>query len=924
MKNRDMNTIRCATILAAGALSLSALAGGPLNVNPADPDGVERWPNGGVGIPFNPDGAPAGGVSANALGPFTYEEAVAQTEEAFARWQAIPSATATYSNNGALPFDVDVTNYAPFVDNLFFGGSTPDGLSPIVYDADGSIFLDLFGDSGVLGFASTDTRDADGNPIEAVAFLNGGSILGGFPADDFLGVIFHEFGHYSGLGHTVVNGQSVALGDASGPSPNDTYGPSPADQIETMYPFAVIGGGQVTPHADDIGFYSFLYPAATYFADSGTITGTILDPTGTDGLTGVNVIARNIEEPFVDAVSAISGDRGEPGVYTINGLTPGAQYTVHIDQILQGGFSTTPIGLPGPEEFYNGPGESNNVTIADDPAAFVPVATAAGLPSSGIDIIFNAPRPGDPLGLGDDDSVELFLPFPVALCGQEFSSVFVNSNGSITFGAGDTFFLESSAGFLTGPPRIAGLWDDLDPTAGGIVTFFDNGNQFKVVFDGVPEFGELDGNSFEITLFKSPFSNRGNSDHPRLIGNRFAINYGTLSAEDGLTGLSCGGAVTSTFEPETDFSGERRVIWAAGSSAIYEQFAGGDDAADLDHKWFKYLPTTAFFDRFENNDSVDDAKRVHLPFDTIGNFNFSKIEPVGNDVDFYRFNADAGTTLVAEVLAGQIDSTMALYRLTELPCERKRRGWWDWRNDCRWNPQFDAELIAIDDDGGAGVLSRIVFPIDEEGSYAIAVSTFPDLEFTGGGNSEGRFVLSLETIDGFLLNLGDDDSFELDLGFSFPFQGESYTSVFVNSNGNLTFGQGNTDFSESVVDLLNGPPRIAALFDDLSPNVGGLVIVDGDESSFSVTFDSVPEFFASTPNTFTVTLDASGDVNVTYGVISAIDGLAGISEGGGAIDPGATDLSAAGSLPVTGTVYEQFDFANTNDLANAVLDYVNP
>ena len=52
------------------------------------------------------------------------------------------------------------------------------------------------------------------------------------------------------------------------------------------------------------------------------------------------------------------------------------------------------------------------------------------------------------------------------------------------------------------------------------------------------------------------------------------------------------------------------------------------------------------------------------------------------------------------------------------------------------------------------------------------------------------------------MNLGDDSSQEVALGFTFPFQGQNYTSVFVNSNGNLTFGSGDTDFSESVSDLL--------------------------------------------------------------------------------------------------------------------------
>ena len=120
---------------------------------------------------------------------------------------------------------------------------------------------------------------------------------------------------------------------------------------------------------------------------------------------------------------------------------------------------------------------------------------------------------------------------------------------------------------------------------------------------------------------------------------------------------------------------------------------------------------------------------------------------------------------------------------------------------------------------------------------------------------------------------------------------------YVNSNGNLTFGSGDTDFSESVSEFLSDQPRIAAHWDDLSPNNGGLVSVSQDSDSMTVTFDGVPEFISTGANTFSVTMTcSSGDVSVAYGALSSSDGLAGVTEGGGAADPGETDLSAGRSL----------------------------
>ncbi|TQV86078.1 carboxypeptidase regulatory-like domain-containing protein [Exilibacterium tricleocarpae] len=867
-----------ATLLGCIPLTVS-FAGGPLDLNPNDPENFSRWPNGGANIPFNPD--------LSGLGPLSNAEAVQQTVDAFQRWQDIPTATATYVNAGPLPFDVDVTNFQPFIDNLFNENNNSDGLSPIVYDEDGSIFIALFGVSGILGFASADTFDSNGTPIEGVSFLNGGALNDGFPLEDFFAVQVHEFGHYSGLAHTVINGQNIAFNDATGPSPNNTFGNAPADQVETMYPFAIRGGGQATPHADDIAFYSTLYPAPDFFSTTGSISGTIIAPNGTTPLSGVNVIARNVADPFVDAVSAISGDRGVPGIYTIGGLTPGAEYVLYIDEIIDGGFSTEPLQpLPGPEEFYNGAGESND-GAADDPADSVTITAMAGTNQTGIDVIFNGAAAGVPLPVGDDGFVEVFLPFTFAMCGQDFDSVFINANGNLTFGAPDAEFRETANGLLAGPPRIAGVWDDLNPSAGGSVVFASDPHRFSVSWTDVPEFPEAGANSFKITLKRnlpgSPF------------GNAFAITYNDLTLVDGISGYSCGSKVTSRFETQNDLSAAAPfILKSLFKTAVFEQF-DADTPIDLNGSAAFYVGTRTFRDRFEPNDSLKRARWIHLPFNSESNSRaYTAIAPEGDDVDYYRFYARAGQSLVAEVLTGDIDSVAGLF-------------------------DSDGNLIAFDDDGGVGALSRLVAEIPANGLYSLAIGTFPDTDFSGDGNGNGRYVLDAFTVNGRVLTLGDDTSTELPLDFSFPFQGQNWDSVFVNSNGNLTFGGGDTAFTESVTGLLNGLPRIAPLWDDLSPNVGGLVIANVQSDTATITFSNVPEFLAATTNTFSVTLNADGSVGIDYGALAATDGIAGVTEGGGAVDPGATDLSEAMSLPASGTTYELFDSDNNNDLAESLL-----
>ena len=127
----------------------------------------------------------------------------------------------------------------------------------------------------------------------------------------------------------------------------------------------------------------------------------------------------------------------------------------------------------------------------------------------------------------------------------------------------------------------------------------------------------------------------------------------------------------------------------------------------------------------------------------------------------------------------------------------------------------------------------------------------------------------------------------------------------MNDNGNLTFGAASVDFSETVAELLSGPPRIAPLWDDLNV-LGGLVIAEEKDRALEIHFVSVPEFFATGTNYFSVKLDKRGEITFNYGATNRSDAIVGITQGGGAADPGPTDLSETRRLWTTGTIYEQF------------------
>ena len=872
-------------------VSAPAHAGGPLaNCS----DGVPfLWPAGGLNIEWNADQGD--------LGNLAKTEADAFVGTSFGQWQAVTTATISYTQGVNLAVDVDETNFAPF-----FDAPAPDGLSAIVYDDSGEIFELLFGpDSGVLGFAGPEFGDlATCTITEGLAFLNGPEFDPAEP-NTALSIMVHEFGHFSNLAHSQTNG-GILLGiavdtpETSGPAPSNTFGaPTVADfanneLIETMYPFFF--GPQFGTESlalDDSTSISRLYPEPTYLATTASLAGSIFGSNGTTRLSGVNVIARNVSNPFLDAVSALSGDFTDAtdpatspvvGTYRFTGLTPGAQYAVFVDEILDGGFSTPPRSLPGPEEFHSGAAESNT----DAPGTFTAVMAAAGATASGVNVIFNVPQPGDPLAVGDDDSVELFPPFPIDFCGQRFSSLFVNANGSVTFGRADGSFSESTLAHLNGPPRIAGLWDDLNAEAGGIVTFDQSADNFTVRWENVPEFPAAGSNTFSITISRKNLL----GDFLGAAGNPFSISYGTLSAADGLAGYSCGSAATSGFEKESDFSWSSGLIGSLiPVPAIFEDFVGTGTAETVDlHGTLSFRGVNRIVDLTEiiRNDSIARATPlVRLPFDSANPAFATVIDAERDDVDFYSFRVRAGDILAIEVVRGSLDSVIGV---------------------------FDAdtgELLVTDDDGGNGLLSRLLLQADADLRLAVAVSTFPDVEFIGGGDTSGRYTLYVNTYRGTPITIGDDATVPVALVRPINFQGQVHNSLFVNSNGSLSFGAGDPSFLATVPALLAGPPRISPLWTDLDPtgSLGnpGLVLVDTSARPAAVHFVSVSQFFSSNPNYFTAEVSDRGAVGLKWGPTARGAGLVGVTQGGGAADPGPTDLSKRGLRP-TGTTYENFLF----------------
>ena len=150
--------------------------------------------------------------------------------------------------------------------------------------------------------------------------------------------------------------------------------------------------------------------------------------------------------------------------------------------------------------------------------------------------------PVDPTGgvsipLGDDGSEQVSLPFEFPFYGESWGSAYVGSNGYLTFGAPDTGYGESFGSHF-GLPRISALFDDLNPSSAGTVSYRDLGTRFAISWVGVSEYNTSNENTFQIVLHAS---------------GEIEIGWQQIDVTDAVVGLSDGSGVQSGFIP-ADFS----------------------------------------------------------------------------------------------------------------------------------------------------------------------------------------------------------------------------------------------------------------------------------------------------------------------------------------------------------------------------------
>lgn len=569
--NRTTRILGAALLM--GAAAGAALAGGPNYMFDAANKipyvwKMENWPNGQVPVYVD------SGNLKNSNPLINNAVATSWVVAAFDQWNNVPTSTFRAQVVGHIATDVTIANVSQIYPAYNGGGIW------VVFDQTGLIFRNYLGlSSSVLGYTPTDFYAAGSNEILEVTALFNGPTIRSYDTTGayFSGVFTHEFGHAINLRHSQGNGavwnKSASAIDAPFPygCTNQPYAGGPGvgpagNQLETMYPFLDmnVGGtsqGQFTVDImDDIQAISDLYPGPGWPDNYGTVSGTIRyltkilgNGTGpTQEISGVNLIARNLANPYGDFVTTTSGEltRGATvdGTYVLHGLTPGATYGIYTDRFLAGSFPTAPLAvLPGPEEWWNGVNESGDGT-RDDRCAWTGI-TAAAATTTTADITFNKVKDAPSMTIMDFTG----------------NANRVSADGSTMVGADpalDGYWMWSTTG---GYKQIGGF-----APVGGTPGISDDGSKIAGTIkdtDGVVKWGLYDVASQTWTILPPPATTPQSPTCTTPLQTTTVPAYGTVWGISG-DGLTVYGTTYNDRSPSGACRKARASYWTAATGPV--------------------------------------------------------------------------------------------------------------------------------------------------------------------------------------------------------------------------------------------------------------------------------------------------------------------------------------------------------------------
>ena len=315
----------------------------------------------------------------------------------------------------------------------------------------------------------------------------------------------------------------------------------PGPNITVIGNGVVISDGDTSPSTDDDTDFGTIYsgdpPISHTFIvrnDGSAVLqlGPVAVPTGfvlTEGLSTTRLLAGESDLFTIQMDTAMTGPRSGD-VYILNNDTGDYpfQFTI-MGRVLYPELS--PV-----EEFV---GISDVLDLTNHATLLSPIGAGYVVSTSDISALPTDPAGGTSLALEDNDSalVTLSSGRMVILYGQSYSSFYVGSNGYITFTQPDTDYSETLADHFD-TPRISVLFDDLNPSASGQVSWRQLSDRVVVTWEAVAEYGTGNPDTMQVEMY---------------FDGRIQLAWLGVTTPDAIVGLSNGLGLPGRFT-ETDFS----------------------------------------------------------------------------------------------------------------------------------------------------------------------------------------------------------------------------------------------------------------------------------------------------------------------------------------------------------------------------------
>ncbi len=238
------------------------------------------------------------------------------------------------------------------------------------------------------------------------------------------------------------------------------------------------------------------------------------------------------------SVASSSGFATAPSI-PLSGLTDNRTYYYKVEAVDEAGNLTvdpTCYTFTTPEvpdyytQLFTTDNDLRNITLQFTPNGSVDFYRGC---AQAITALPTDPTGGTALAMSDDNSLAVTLTggATVKLYGTSYGAFYVGANGYITFGSSDTSYNESLSTHFS-KPRVAALFDDLDPSSGGQVSWKQLADKAVVTWLNVPERSATTTNTFQIELY---------------FDGRITVSYLAVAATDGLAGLARGNGQPSDF-----------------------------------------------------------------------------------------------------------------------------------------------------------------------------------------------------------------------------------------------------------------------------------------------------------------------------------------------------------------------------------------